>query len=243
MKRLIFFIGLLLSFSSLYAQKKVTENTSTSNIEKVFVNLKFAENITLKNWNKNEISVEALVNINDNKDNEVFSLKADKNNNEYKVSSDYGNFFKKHQKNITITHNGKDCDSFNYCNQHNKIKINYTIYVPKSIPLKVKSISGDVDALSYNGKLTLDLISGNVTIKKHSKDMNLKTISGDIDLVVSDAKFKAETLTGTVYSDLDIEFDKNKRNHVVSKIYGTVKNGVASLELKTISGDIYLRKN
>lgn len=243
MKRYIFFIGLLLSYSTLTAQKKVSESTSASNIENVYVKLKFAEKIEVKNWNKNEISVEAMVNINDNKDNDVFSLKTDKSGNSYKVYSDYGDLFKKHKKGVTITSNGKDCDSYNYCNQHNKMKINYTVYVPNGIALKVKSISGDVDALSYNGKLTLDLISGNVTVKKHSKDMHLKTISGDIDLVVSDAEFKAETLTGTVYSDLDIEFNKNKRNMVGSKIYGTVKNGIASLNLKTISGDIYLRKN
>ena len=72
--------------------------------------------------------------------------------------------------------------------------------------------------------------------------MNLKTISGDIDVVVSDAEFRAETLTGTVYSDLDIDFN-NKRKSYGSKIRGTVKNGKASLKLKTISGDIFLRKS
>ncbi|CAL2102657.1 conserved protein of unknown function [Tenacibaculum sp. 190130A14a] len=242
MKRFIFFIGLLLSYSTLTAQKKVTEKISASNIESVFVNVKFAEKIEVKNWSRNEISVEALVNINDNQDNDTFSLKGQASNSQYEVTSDYGNLFKRYKKKTTGTSKGKKSKSYNYCDQHNDIKINYTVYVPNGIALKVKSISGDVDALSYDGKLTLDLISGNVTVKKHSKKMNLKTISGDIDLVVTDAKFKAETLTGTVYSDLDIEFNKNKRNVVGSKIYGTVKNGIASLNLKTISGNIYLRK-
>lgn len=241
MKKLIFFIGLLLTFSNLVAQKKVTENTKASGIDEVYIHVKFAEKIVVKNWNKNEISVEAIASLNENKDNDYFSLKADKIGGTYTVKSDYGKFFKKNYKKRTITRDGT---SVTYNNCHNEIIVNYTIYVPRNMELKIKSISGTVDALSYNGKLTLDLISGNITVKKHSKEMNLKTISGDIDVVVSDAEFKAETLTGTVYSDLDIDFSKNKRKHSHgSKIYGTVKNGKASLKLKTISGDIFLRKS
>jgi len=242
MKRILFFIGLLLTFSNLAAQKKITRNTKASGINEVYIHAKFADNIKIENWSKNEISVEATLNINDNKDNDSFSLKEDKTGATYTIKSDYGNLFKKHKK-YTITHSGEGCNSYNYCSNHNEMKIDYVIYVPKNMKLKIKSISGSVDGLAYNGKLTLDLISGNITVKKHSKTMNLKTISGDIDVIISDAEFKAETLTGTVYSNLDIDFNKNKkRSHGNQKIYGTVKNGVASLKLKTISGDIFLRK-
>ena len=243
MKRLTFFIGLLLTFSNLAAQKKVTENTKASGIDEVYVRVKFAEKIIVKNWDKNEVSVTAEVNLNDNKDNDFFKLKADKIGGTYTIKSDYGKFFKRHKKGFTITHNGEGCNGYNHCTNHNQVKVNYTIYVPKNMELKVKSISGDVDALKYKGLLTLDLISGNITVKKHSNEMNLKTISGDIDVVISDAKFRAETLTGTVYSDLDIDFSKKKKHSYGNKINGTVKKGTASLKLKTISGDIFLRKS
>ncbi|WP_299162562.1 DUF4097 family beta strand repeat-containing protein [uncultured Tenacibaculum sp.] len=243
MKRILFFIGLLLTFSNLAAQKKITKNIKASGINEVYVHAKFADKIEVKNWNKNEVSVQATVNINDNKDNNYFSLKEDKIGTTYTIKSNYGELFKKHKKGVTITHNGNGCNGYNHCTNHNEMKISYIIYAPKNMKLKIKSISGSVDALTYNGKLTLDLISGNITVKKHSKNMNLKTISGDIDVVVSDAEFKAETLTGTVYSDLDIDFNKNrKKSYGSQKIYGTVKNGTASLKLKTISGDIFLRK-
>jgi hypothetical protein len=212
MKILTFFIGLLLTFSNLSAQKKVEKSSNTSGITDVYVHAKFAQKIIVKNWNKNEISVQADVNLNDNKDNDFFSLKTEKSDGTYTVKSDYGKFFKKHKKGYTITHNGKGCDGYNHCTNHNKVVINYTIYVPKNMKLKVKSISGNVDALAYNGELTLDLISGNINVKKHSKNMDLKTISGDIDVVISDAKFRAETLTGTVYSDLDIDFSKKEKD-------------------------------
>ncbi|KAB1160794.1 DUF4097 domain-containing protein [Tenacibaculum aiptasiae] len=242
MKRLLLFIGLLLTFGNLAAQKKVTKNKNASGINEVYIHAKFAKDIKIENWSKNEISVQATVNINDNKDNDFFSLKEDKIGTTYTIKSNYGDLFNK-QKKHTVVYNAGDCKNCKHCSYHSDMKINYVIYVPKNIQLKIKSISGDVNALAYNGKLTLDLVSGNITIKKHSKSMNLKTVSGDIDIAISDAKFKAQTLTGTVYSNLDIDFDKNrKRSYGNQKIYGTVKNGKASLKLKTVSGDIFLRK-
>jgi hypothetical protein len=119
--------------------------------------------------------------------------------------------------------------------------VNYIIYVPKNMELKIKSISGNVEATNYAG--ILNLISGNITVKKHSKNMHLKTISGDIDIYVSDAKFEAKTISGSVYSDLDINFEKNKKSKSYgSKIIATINKGTASLKLNTISGNIYLRK-
>lgn len=243
MKRIFFFIGLLLSFSILSAQKKVIQKQSASGINYVDIHVKFAENIEIKNWDKNEIVVEALANLNDNNDNHYFSLKKSKIGTTFTVKSDYGNFFEKHKKEITITSKEGNINSHKYYNEHNKVTVNYVIYVPQNMRLKVKSISGSVNAQTYKGDLTLDLISGDITVKKHSEKMNLKTISGDIDMYVSDAEFKAETLTGSVYSNLDIDFEKNSKKHQMgSKIHGTVKNGLAFLRLKTISGNIFLRK-
>jgi hypothetical protein len=242
MKRFFLFIGLLLTFNNLAAQKKITKNALSSNIEDVYLHLKFAQNIVVKNWNKKEISVEATVNINDNKHNDKFSFKADKDGSTYTIKSDYGDFFNRNRRGLTINHsNEKDCNSYNYCN-HNNVVVNYVVYVPEKMELEIKSISGSVEANNYVGRLNLNLISGNITVKKHSKDMHLKTISGDIDIFISDAKFEAKTLSGGIFSDLDIDFEKKRKNHYGSKIVATINKGTAYLKLNTISGDIFLRK-
>jgi len=233
MKRIFLFIGLLLTFSNLTAQKKVTKTISSSKIDDVFIHLKFAQNIVIKNWNKSVISVEATVNINQNKDNNVFSLESDKDGKSLTVTATYGDYFKRNKSVI---------NRMTIYNYNNTVLVNYVIYVPKNMMLKVKSISGSVVADNYNGVLTLNLISGNITIKKHSKKMNLKTISGDIDVYISDATFNAKTISGNVYSDLEIDFNKGRKKNFGRKIYGTVKKGTASLKLNTISGDIFLRK-
>jgi len=244
MKNLYLFIGLLLTFNNLTAQKKVTENTKSAGIEDVFVHAKFANNIEIKHWNKNEIAIEATVNIDDNTHNDYFKLIADQIGKTYTIKSDYGDYFKKYRSYSYHTSHKEGEDEKCDCeNQFSNI-VNYVIYVPQKMNLKVKSISGSVLADSYNGFLELDLISGNIDIKKHSAKMRLKTISGDIDLFITDATFEAKTLTGGIYSDLDIDFDqKRKKNHGHQKVKATINKGTASLELSTISGDIFLRKS
>ena len=249
MKRILLFIGLLCIFNNLTAQEKVVKNETAKNIEDVYVHVKFANNIVVKNWDKNEISVEATVNIDDNKRNNYFSLQTDKVGNTLKVTSDYGDYFKKYRsyysyrksddKKEKTSDENDDEDCHNH--EHTNI-VDYVIYVPKNMNLKIKSISGSVETEAYTGVLNLDLISGDITVKKHSKDMHLKTISGDIDIYVADAKLEAKTLTGGVYSDLDIDFSKNSKKGYGSKIVTTVNNGTSFLKLDTISGDIFLRK-
>lgn len=248
MKRFLLFIGLLCTFNNLSAQQKVTENTKANGIEDVYVHLKFANTIVVKNWSKNEISIEATVNLDDNEHNDYFSLKADKIGETYKIVSDYGEYFKKyrsyyaHKQSHTDEDNNEQNEDKNCCNNKYSNIVNYVIYVPNNMQLNIKSISGSVEADSFIGTLKLDLISGNITIKKHSKDMYLKTISGDIDIYVDDAKLEAKTLTGGVYSDLDIDFSQNKKSGYGSKIKTTINKGTAFLKLNTISGDIFLRK-
>jgi len=238
MKRILFFIGLLLTFSNLSAQKKVTANKSSSGIDDVFVHVKFADNIQIKQWNKKEISVEATVNINDNEHNDYFSFETDKIGSTFTVKSDYGDFFKKHGN--RSYHSNDDDDG---CRCNNDLDINYVIYVPKNMSLEVKSISGSAQIDSYVGTLHIDFISGDIDVKKHSKNMRLKTISGDIDVYVSDAYFEAKTLSGGIYSDLDIDFEQNKKRNNSRRIAATIKNGEATLKMSTISGDIFLRKS
>ncbi len=240
MKKLLLFIGLLLTFSSLNAQKKVVKTFKSSNLEDVFVHLKFANNIVVKNWDKNEVSIEAEVNINQNKGNDYYSLKGEDIGGTLTVKSDYESFFKEHQNNFRKNNN--DCKSYKYCTCNNSIVINYVLNIPRNMKLKIKSISGDVKTTAYIGDLTLDLISGNIDVKKHSENMHLKTISGDIDVYVSDATFNAKTLTGGIYSDLDIDFGKGNKKSFGQRVSGTVKKGNAYLKLETISGDIFLRK-
>lgn len=236
MKRIIFFIGLLLSMSNLSAQKKVTVNDGTNGIDEVYVHAKFADDIQIKQWNKKEVAVEATVNINDNEDNDHFSLKVDNIGGTYTVKSDYGDLFKKRQ-------NWSRKSDDDGCRCNNTMEIEYVIYIPKNMSLSVKSISGNAMIESYVGDLEIDFVSGDIDVKKHSNKMRLKTVSGDIDVVITSATFDASTFTGGIYSDLDIDFERSKKRNSGNNIRAKVNGGKADLHMKTVSGDIFLRKS
>ncbi len=228
MKHLIFGILFLTGIFSSTAQRQVEKTENVSSNTKILVNFKFARNIKVVQWNKNQLLVKATVNLNDGEGNEYFNLKSKKNNNTLTINSDFKDYFKKNS-------NSSNCS--------NTTEINYIVYVPKSNALTVKSISGDLNIIEYHGTLTTDLISGNITIKKQSGKLALKTISGDVDVVIAKAKINAESLTGTIYSNHDIKHDNQKRNKPQNKIIGTINNGTTPITMETISGNIYIRKS
>jgi hypothetical protein len=93
--------------------------------------------------------------------------------------------------------------------------------------IKAKTLSGDVD---YVGVIYSD---GSYSFKSHSGDVNLT--------IPSDAAFdlEAKTFSGSIESDFEITLVGK-----ISKkeLKGSVKGGGATLEVKTFSGDVHLKK-
>ncbi len=226
MKKFINLVCILLVTVTINAQRNVEKSVNVSKNQVLFVHFKFANNIEVRQWNKNSIEVKATVNLNDGEGNKYYSLKTSEKGNLVKVYSDFGNYFKKKRN----------------WNQHNTTHINYVVYVPKNAALTVKSISGSLESKSYTGNLTTDLISGDITIKKYNGEMHLKTVSGDVDVAINKAKITAKTVTGTIYSDLKINKSFKENKSYSSKIKGTVNNGNVVLKMTTVSGNIYMRK-
>jgi len=226
MKKIIATAIILVVTITMNAQRKVEKSVNVSKTQALFVNFKFANNIEVKQWNKNKIEVKATVNINNGEGDKHFSLKTEKENGELKIYSDFGDYFKRKKS----------------WNSSNKTEINYVVYVPKNATLRVKSISGSLESDSYTGNLTTELISGDITLKKYAGVMKLKTVSGDVDVTISKAKVNAKTVTGTIYSDLTIDTSYKENKSYSSKVRGTVNNGSKELKMTTVSGNIYMRK-
>ncbi|WCO01215.1 DUF4097 family beta strand repeat-containing protein [Psychroserpens ponticola] len=223
----------LLSVTTLHAQRNVEINKSLSKNQDVFLDFKFAQDIRVEHGNTNEVKVKASVNIDDGEGNEFFSIKTDNASGQLKLYSDFGAYFKNQWKD----------KSRNNCNL--TTEINYVVTVPKNINLKIKSISGSVFMDAFQGDLVTDLISGDVIIKKYDGELRLKTISGALDVTVRKAELNAKSLTGTIYSD--IEFEKNTSaksyNGSHNRVSKQINGGTLSLEMETISGNIYIRKS
>ncbi len=230
MKTSIIIIIIILVFFSILKGQEITENTYPLKAnQKVALNLKFAENIKVENWDKNELLLKAEVNINDNTlnnahivdvKNEGILLNIEtgfndallKNSRMYNCNGDNA-----HQNNF----NGKD--GYSVCS-----KINYTVYLPA------------------NTELTIETISGNIVLAERKGPLVAKSISGFVDLSTAENKqadIYLKSISGEVYTDLDIVFANREENPIVGyELKGKLNGGGDKVRLESISGDVYLRK-
>ena len=230
MKNIILAFALIIT-TSINAQRKIEKSVAVTNNQDVFLHFKFAQNIKIIQWNKNEVLAKAEVTIDDGEGNEAFSLQIEKSSGVVEIYSDFGDYFKNKNR--------------KYRNNHNTTTdILYVVYVPSNVNLKIKSISGDVETDKFSGNLKTDLVSGDVTVKNYSGELWLKTVSGDLDVTIDKAVVNAKTLTGTIYSNLSIDQgNNNKKSSGYNKIRGTINNGKVLVKMETVSGNIYMRKS
>lgn len=121
--------------------------------------------------------------------------------------------------------------------------------------LEIKSTSGDITLKSISGPLVASSTSGNIHAEfsslRQGKPTAISLVSGDIDITLptdSKANFKLQSISGEIYTDLDIVNNKNKNNENLRQIgggyviEGTTNGGGTELSFNTVSGNIYIRK-
>jgi hypothetical protein len=158
--------------------------------------------------------------------NEVY-IKASININDNKDNDDYEWTFDE-QQGVRI--NAKLKERKNWSNNwkdnyHYRSTIYCDIYVPQAAAFSVETING------------------NITITGKTAAIKAYSISGFIDLSFSPdrkADIKLNTVSGTVYTDLVLS--ARSQSSVPTYISEKYNGGGENIDLKTVSGDIYLRK-
>ncbi|MFM9910956.1 MAG: DUF4097 family beta strand repeat-containing protein [Chitinophagaceae bacterium] len=212
MKKLLLLTYCLWVASILNAQKIITKAFSFANKESLSLNLNIADSIQIVTWNKNEVSVKCSININDNKYNDDYKVSFDESGKSIEVRA-------KFETDRKTSYNDPNC-----CNYRSAII--WEVMIPENAPFEVETINGDIIIVGKTDE-----------IKAH-------TISGFIDLSVPidrKADFKLSTITGTVYSDI-LNQSNSKKHSNYSDICDSYNGGGKQVNLKTISGNIYLRK-
>ncbi|TKK65121.1 DUF4097 domain-containing protein [Ilyomonas limi] len=211
MKNITFIILFCLLSCCNYAQKIIEQHLNYAAGEKIRMNIQIADSIRIRSWNKNEVYAKAAVNINDNKDNEVYKTTFDASGNSINITAKFDE-----QKS---RQGGDSC----HCNYHSNIY--WDVYVPEGAELSVETING------------------NIIIEGKTAAINAHSISGFIDLQFAGSRkadLKMSTISGTIYTDLAINNTRHdKGGNAVSYQYN---GGGDNVELETISGDIYVRK-
>ncbi len=200
------------------AQETFEKEVNLKSNQVVSLELKFAENINIKTWDKNKLYIKAVVEHNF-KEKLEFELLEHNENNELEIEEKIKNLDKK--KSINMGSNNNDDNCIN-------LKINYDVYLPANAELSIKSISGDIEVKSMTNTLTLETISGFVDVSLDAK--------GKYDIVCS-------TITGEIYTDLKLDKNAQPKHDIVgSKLKTSLNGGGKSIKLKPISGDLFIRK-
>jgi hypothetical protein len=225
MKPIIIIIIAFFSSLCLLAQETIEKSIPVQNTSNIRIDFKFADQIKITTWNKNEAIVKATIRINDNEENNKFRLDLRNTPDGAELVSTVDDL----DKISTHRYTTKDGEIIrdSHCVD---MEIDFEVFLPSGAGIDLKTISGNV---IMNGQFGA---------------MNVYTISGFIDISLSryaKAGIKMKTITGEFYSDLDIETEGQHgwKNHFVG---GTLKSklngGGQTINLETISGNIYLRE-
>lgn len=184
------------------------------------IRLKFdyPENIRISTWDRNEISVQATVTINEGKDDSAFVLQEVTDEKAITVSNKPMRFKNRSQSNVIGS--GKiNCSG-------SRIDITMEIKVPANTPTQLQSLYGLVEVRHFNGPAEITATYGGIDASLSKKETGTLAVSVNY---------------GQIYSDLDLVYTDqvNKDFHTAFKAtYGTG----AMLRLESGYGNIYLRK-
>jgi len=179
-----------MSFASINAQRIVEKTIKIDKDQDVELDFQFADDIIIKKWNKNEVYVKVSVNINDNIDNDDFTLNIFNEKSEIEIKSEIKNLGNKNENTITLRKD-KETGEYHYKGNCTHMDLYFEVYLPQGTNLEVKTISGNIEVT--------DLES----------EMNLETISGDVDLTLNpniQADIEMSTISGEIYSNMDLDF-------------------------------------
>ena len=232
---------LLGSLAPALAQRLVTQTATLAAGQGVFLDLKYAHSIRVRPGAG--LSVQAKVSINDNAQNDLYSLVLEKSGTELSVVE------KLDEDKLRESHYTGDCEGgsrnnssggvhggytrsgktgglrptlsyhkgeYSYC-----AKIDYDVTVPAGVALRLSTISGDLDLRDLQGAITAKTISGDVQLNALTGPVVVRSVSGDIKINnLSGSEIEAKSVSG----DVDLSWPPAQ---------------AAELSLHTVTGEVY----
>ncbi|RZK62562.1 MAG: hypothetical protein EOO59_02195, partial [Hymenobacter sp.] len=228
MYRALLMAALLLgSLRPALAQRLVSQTATLAAGQGVFLDLKQAHRIRVRAGAS--LSVQARVNINDNQQNDLYSLSLHTAGSELAVVEELD---KEKLREINFTgdcqggsrSNGSGGLNVGYTrstktgglrptlNRHRGgqysycLRIDYEVTLPAGTPLRLTTISGDLDLSGLSGTVTAKTISGDVLSAGLTGPMTLRTVSGDVKLTdLGQVPVEASSVSG----DVDVSWPRS----------------------------------
>ncbi len=225
-------------FSLLVCAQKTIEKNFDYNGQFIELDVKFAQEIEVKTWNKNTVYFKATVELKEEQFLDKYDISFKASKNDIYIEEKAEDVFKAIHE---FAKKKGDQRGRYWINSAELCSLSYVLYVPKNTQFKVSSINGHMKAESIEGQFTADLINGNIDIKNFAGKLDLTTINGEIDLKVSNSSFTAETVHGDIYVDGALDLISSDQN-VGQKVKSKVRDYENQLSLNTVNGNMYLRK-
>jgi putative adhesin len=119
--------------------------------------------------------------------------------------------------------------------------------------LAVNTLSGDISLANVNGPVVISSVSGNITIDfsalSQKAPSSIKSISGDVDVSLPEktkVNLRLSNIHGDAFTDFDVKFknetDEMERIGGGTNFDGSINGGGVTLDLGSISSNVYLRK-
>ncbi len=240
MKKIFMWICCFIAFGAA-AQTTVTRSYPVKPGQQVKLEFDYPQTVRVSTWDKNEVSVKALVSINDGDNDNAFTLEETNDNNTVSIRNRIVDM-NKLPHTYTIMRNGtktsfkskeafeefrnRESGGIKYSSDGVDIKITIEIKVPANTITDVKSTYGIVEMLDFNGPL------------------NVNATYGGIDATVNESKtgkLTATTSYGEIYTNLDLKLTDKTEKDFFTSITAEPGKGPAYI-LKSTYGKIYLRK-
>ncbi len=234
-----FLLATLLLLSGLrpaLAQRLVTQTATLATGQAVVLDLKYAQNIRVRPGAS--LSVQARVSINNDQQNDAYSLVLDKTSDELRVEEKLddnllrqshfegncdGSSFNSNSDGVNVARpgnrpyvRGAGRHEYSYC-----AKIDYEVTLPASAELRIKTVTGNLDLSALQGSIFVNTVSGNILLSTLAGPVTARSVSGNVQLTqLGPAPVRATSVSGNV----DASWPAGQS---------------ASLSLHTVTGEVY----
>jgi hypothetical protein len=241
--KLAILIITLIAPATEYAQTQLNKTIPVKPGQKVKMHFDYPELVRVSTWNKNEISVQGTISINNGENDDAFVFESTVNGNMININS-FIKDIKKLPQRITIVRDGqkimfRDKAEFKkYQQEHGSgyntmswgadIEIELEIKVPQNMETHVESVYGMVEVKDFSGPLIVESTYGGVDASVQERT------AGEII---------AETNYGEIFTNLDVKFAGTASQNQDFHTYVSAKPGTGprySFESKY--GNVYIRK-
>jgi hypothetical protein len=214
-----------------------------------------------------EIVIDVVNKDNHDEDNEV----KEGNNHMRRISAGHGYELRANQENNTVSVNGNNPEhriDLNIKIPQDMVTLSLSSVNGGDIEvdnvkgsLEARNVKGNIRLTNISGSVVANTVSGNLTVTFASVDpkapMAFATLSGNVDVTFpgdTKANFKMKSDRGAIYSDFEMAMDKTEPKVQKSEqtgyyslkledwVMGKTNGGGAEIMMKTMQGQIFVRK-